>query len=181
MEPDDLDRRLRQHYRSSAERIPGSVVAGARVRLVRDEHRPPWRPVAVVATFVLAVGLLGGTALSSPTPHLGAPESDGPPASDATPTAPSQDITPPRSAPPPFAIGQLLRATGNIVMGDWAIHEASRSTSSIGAASAIPTFTRSSTGATFVEGSARQPSSTRLTRRRCTNTQSRTRRPVRRP
>jgi hypothetical protein len=111
---DDLDRRLRDHYRSLSTPAPNDAIDGARTRLA--DRRPPRAP------FVLAAAAIGAIALVAVVAVIGAPPPD-----DLAPTRPSAaPAATPAGSPTPaesaavatrYEAGQVLRVTGD-ALGD---------------------------------------------------------------
>lgn len=107
---DDLDRRLRDYYRSMSTPVPDEVIGGARARI--DGRRPGRAP------FMLAAAAVGAIALVAVAAVIGAPPRDGlaPTRPSTAPTAtPAESPTPAESAAVAtrYAAGQVLRVTGD--------------------------------------------------------------------
>lgn len=116
-DPDDLDRRLRDHFAAIAETLPRAVVAAASARL---QPRPGPRLGGLVAAASLAALALMVVVVAVGTPS---PEPDAP--STPVTTPPTAEATAPASASgsgPAYGPGQTLRATRSIPLTtDWAI------------------------------------------------------------
>ena len=114
---DDLDRRLREHYRSLSAPVPDEAVEGARGRVGRRRpRRAPFLLAAasVGAVVLVALAVAGGTFLT-PTPG-----STRPSISPAATLSPSPMESP--STQPAYRPGQLLRATRSFQLtNDWLV------------------------------------------------------------
>jgi hypothetical protein len=115
---DDLERRLREHYRSQPAPLPDEAVDGARARVGRPHARrmPLFLAAASLGAILLATVAMASTLLSSSEP--------GPTVRPSRPvdSASAPATQAPSPAPARYEAGQLLRATASFPLsGDWSV------------------------------------------------------------